>query len=217
MDQLCYKCGQAVEQGTPFCPHCGAPQIRVVVEEPPSSLALSGQISGPVAQENPAAAIAAPIRGASLLKPCALAALVALILMTLGLHVAVAMPGVGFLAVVFYRQSMPGLRIKASTGAGVGAVGGAIWFVLSSILGLVVVTIQHKGGEIRNQLIDRINQAATQTSDPQTLAMFNQLKSPGGIITMIVIGVVLAFLLSTIVGSLGGALGAVIFGRRGKS
>ena len=89
--------------------------------------------------------------------------------------------------------------------------------MLSSILGMVVVTIQHKGDEIRSQLIDRINQAATQTSDPQTLAMFNQLKSPGGIITMIVIGVVLAFLLSTVVGSLGGALGAVIFGRGEKS
>lgn len=217
MDQLCYKCGQTVEQGTPFCPHCGAPQIRVVVEEPPPTVAFSSGVSNSLPQENPVAAIAVPVRGASLLKACALAALVALILMTLGLHVAVAMPGVGFLAVIFYRQSLPGLRIKPLTGAGVGAVGGAIWFVVSSILGMVVVTIQHKGDEIRNQLIDRINQAATQTSDPQALAMFNQLKSPGGIIAMIVIGVVLAFLLATVVGSLGGALGAVIFGRQNKS
>jgi len=217
MDQPCYKCGQAVEEGTPFCPHCGAPQIRVVVEAPPPSVAFSSGVPNSLPQENSVVSVAVPVRGASLLKSCALAALVALILMTLGLHVAVAMPGVGFLAVVFYRQSIPGLRIKPSTGAGVGAVGGAIWFVLSSILGMVVVMIEHKGDEIRNQLIDRINQAAAQTSDPQAVAMFNQLKSPGGIIVMIVIGVVLAFLLATIVGSLGGALGAVIFGRRDKS
>ena len=120
MDQLCYKCGQTVEQGTPFCPHCAAPQIRVVVEEPPPTVAFSSGVSNSLPQENPVAAIAVPVRGASLLKACALAALVALILMTLGLHVAVAMPGVGFLAVIFYRQSLPGLRIKPLTGAELG-------------------------------------------------------------------------------------------------
>ena len=41
MEQPCYKCGQTVEEGIPFCPHCSAPQIRVVVAEPaPPPLAI---------------------------------------------------------------------------------------------------------------------------------------------------------------------------------
>src|SRR5437660_9980738 len=33
MEHPCHKCGQAVEDGIPFCSHCGAPQIRVAVAD----------------------------------------------------------------------------------------------------------------------------------------------------------------------------------------
>src|SRR5512147_586202 len=38
MEHPCHQCGTAVEEGTAFCPQCGAPQIRVVTarQEPAS-------------------------------------------------------------------------------------------------------------------------------------------------------------------------------------
>ena len=34
MEHHCYRCGSQVEDQTPFCPSCGAPQIRVPSREP---------------------------------------------------------------------------------------------------------------------------------------------------------------------------------------
>src|ERR1700745_381022 len=106
MDQPCYKCGQAVEQGIPFCPHCSAPQIRVVVAEPvavPCGLANASTSEAaavlPASQTIPVLAL--PMHWSQALKPCALAALIASVLMSLGLNPFVAMFSVGFLAVVF--------------------------------------------------------------------------------------------------------------------
>ncbi len=223
MEQPCYKCGQAVEEGVPFCPHCAAPQIRVVIAEPaPSSAAF-----GPAAAAAPDAAalpasqtvpvLALPMQWSQALKPCALAALLASLLMTLGLNPFVAMFSVGFLAVVFYRHSRREIAVKASAGAGLGALGGLLWFAMSSILEALMVIVLHKGPELRNELIGKIQQAASQTSDPQALAVFERLKSPGGLEFLMLAGLVLAFLAAIVLGGLGGALGSAILGRRDRS
>src|SRR5882724_2098346 len=36
MQQPCYRCGAPVDDGTPFCRQCNAPQIKVVPAEPPA-------------------------------------------------------------------------------------------------------------------------------------------------------------------------------------
>src|SRR5512146_1503001 len=49
MEHACHKCGAAVEDGVPFCPHCNAPQIRVMAsaqsapERSPYNPVLEGQ------------------------------------------------------------------------------------------------------------------------------------------------------------------------------
>jgi hypothetical protein len=80
MEQPCYKCGQPVEQGVAFCPHCSAPQIRVVIAEeaiaglalPDAPLNLPNAVS---AQTVPMLAISSPWSLA--VRPCAFAALIA--------------------------------------------------------------------------------------------------------------------------------------------
>ena len=150
-------------------------------------------------------------------KPCALAALVASLLMTLGLNPFVAMFSVGFLAVVFYRRGRREIMIKATAGAGLGALGGLLWFAISSVLEALIVIVLHKGPELRNELVLRIQQAASQTSDPQVLAIFERLKTGGGLEILMLTGLIFAFLAAIVLGSLGGALGSVILGRRDKS
>ena len=114
MEQPCYKCGQVVEEGVPFCPHCSAPQIRVVLAEPAPSPIFAAvgpsqdTAAFPSAQIVPVLAL--PMQWAEAFRPCALAALVASLLMSMGLNPFVAMFSVGFLAVVFYRQRRRGIR-----------------------------------------------------------------------------------------------------------
>jgi len=158
-----------------------------------------------------------PMRWSETLKPCALAAVVASVLMSLGLNPFVAMLSVGFLAVVFYRQRQSGAAVRVATGVRLGALSGLLWVAIASILEALIVLFLHKGPEIRTELLVRIQQAASQTNDPQTLAMFDRLKTPAGLELLMVSGLILAFFASIVLAGLGGALGAAIFGRNSRS
>lgn len=211
-----------MEQGIPFCPHCSAPQIRVVIAEaapPPLAFAAAttSQDSAALPASQTLPVLALPMQWSDAFKPCALAALVASLLMTLGLNPFVAMFSVGFLAVVFYRQRRREILIKATAGAGLGALGGLLWFAISSVLEALIVIFLHKGPELHHELMLRIQQAASQTSDPQVLAIFERLKTEGGFEILMVMGLIFAFLAAIVLGSFGGALGSVVMGRRDKS
>jgi hypothetical protein len=221
MEQPCYKCGQAVDEGKPFCPHCAAPQIRVVIAEPAAVAAPFAETVATAQRDLPAShtvpVLALPMRWSQALRPCALAALVASLLMSLGLNPFVAMFSVGFLAVVFYRQGRRGIAIKPTAGAGLGALGGLLWFAMSAVLETLVVVFLHKGPELRSELIAKIQQATSQTNDPQVLAVFERLKTPGGLQFLMMTGLLCALLASIVLAGLGGALGGTIFGRRDRS
>jgi hypothetical protein len=219
MDQPCYKCGQAVEQGIPFCPHCSAPQIRVVLAEPvavPASLSNAptqqGDLVLPASETVPVLAL--PMHWSQAFRPSALAALIASVLMSLGLNPFVAMFSVGFLAVVFYRLRPPGFPVKAAAGAAIGALSGLLLFAILSVIEALNVLFSHQGPDLHNELMKRIAQAASQTNDPQVLSMFEKLKSPAGLEFLMIFGLVVAFLAAIILGSLGGALAGAIYGGR---
>jgi hypothetical protein len=221
MEQPCYKCGQLVEEGRPFCPHCMAPQIRVVVAEPLAA-AVPLSESGSLAPEPPLPAavtvpvLALPMHWSQAIKPCALAALVASVLMLLGLHPLVAMFSVGFLAVVFYRQGNPGAEIKPGAGARLGALSGLLWFATSAVLGALRVLVMHEGPEIQKALLQVIDQTATRTSDPQAIAMLDRFKSSDGLEFLMVFILIFGFFTAIVLGAAGGALSGTIMGRRNK-
>jgi hypothetical protein len=216
MEEPCYKCGQPVEQGIRFCPRCAAPQIRVVVAEPPPSAAeippSANAVALPASDSVPVLAV--PAHWSQALKPCALAALVASFLMSLGLNPFVAMFSVGFLAVVFHRQSRAGIAVKAAQGARLGALSGLLWFAMSAILETLVVLVFHKGPEIHQQLLASIGQAASRTTDPQVLATLDRFKTPEGLEILMIVGLVLAFVAAIVLSAMGGALGASVLGRK---
>lgn len=211
-----------MEQGIAFCPHCAAPQIRVVIAEPPTlPLAFAGatasQDAAPLPATQTVPVLALPMQWSEAFRPCALAALLASLLMSLGLNPFVAMLSVGFLAVFFYRQRRREMAIKPGIGAGLGALAGLLWFAMSSILEALVVILLHKGPELSSKLIQALQQAAAQTNDPQVLSVFERLKSPGGLELLMLTGLIFAFLASIVLGGLGGLLGGVILGRRDKA
>lgn len=212
-----------MEEGRPFCPYCSAPQIRVVISEPVPAAVPVGELSAPprIPADLPASqtvpVLAVPMHWSHAIRPCALAAFVASLLMSLGLTPFVAMLSVGLLAVVFYRQGHPEALLSAGAGARLGALSGLLWFAISSILQALIVLVLHKGPEIRQYLLTAINQAASRTSDPQTLAMLERFKTPDGVELLMIVGLIAAFFASIVLGALGGALGGAVLGNRKKA
>jgi MFS family permease len=223
MEQSCYKCGQLVEEGRPFCPHCAAPQIRVLIPEPVAAAAPYAETDGipqsprdlPASETVPVLAL--PMSWSDALKPCALAALVATILMSLSLNALVAMLIAGFLAVVFYRQQRPGIEIKPANGARLGAMSGLLWFAMVAILLTVGVLVLHKGPEVQKFFRDGIDQAVLRTSDPQAVEMANWFKTAQGLQMFMFLVIFIGFIAAIVLGAIGGALGGTIFKRRNKS
>lgn len=222
MEKSCYKCGQVMEEGRPFCPHCSAPQITVMIAEPipaaatlPDGAALAMESATlPASQTVPVLAV--PMQWSQALKPCALAAFVASLLLFLGLNPFVAMCSVGFLAVVFYRQGRPE-GVKPTTGARLGMLSGLLCFAMSSIIEAVFVLVLHKGAEIRKALTMAIDQAAARTTDPQALAMFDRFKSADGLQLLMILGLLFGLVAAVVLAAISGALGGAVLGRRNKS
>jgi hypothetical protein len=221
MDHSCYKCAQSVEDGVPFCAHCRAPQIRVIIPDaPPVAVGPVDETfakSNPILPGSPNAPLAyLPMRWITTLQPCVLAALISVLLIALGLNPFVAMLGAGILAVLFSRRRSPEIVIKAGTGARLGAISGLFCFGMSAILEAFVVAVFHKGPEVRTAMLQVIQQAATKTNDPQVTAALEYFKTPQGLAVMLLFALVSAFFASIILGSIGGALGGAFVSRRNR-
>jgi hypothetical protein len=173
--------------------------------------------SNPILPDSPNAPLAyLPMRWITTLQPCALAALISVLLIALGLNPFVAMLGAGVLAVIFSRRHSPEIVIKAGTGARLGAITGLFCFGMSAILEVLVVAVFHKGPEVRNAMVQAIQQAATKANDPQVTAAVDYLKSPQGLAVMLLFALISAFFVSIILGSIGGALGGAFLSRRNR-
>jgi hypothetical protein len=221
MENPCYKCGQAVEEGTAFCPHCGAPQIRVIVSSAPvaaigldATPTTSGTASIPSSQTVPVLAV--PMQWSQTVQPCALAALIAAVAMVLKLVVPlIAVVGAGFLAVGFYRRRSPEVLMSAGTGARLGALCGLFCFAITTILGALRVLILHEAGEIRSAILEGMQHSAVY-SDPQFQQTLDFLRSPAGLVFMMVCMLIFMLLLFLLLATLGGALGGATLNRRNR-
>jgi hypothetical protein len=215
MDHPCYKCGHSIEDGKPFCSQCGAPQIRVALPEPdaelpfPPVLGNEAKLSYP---DTPATAL--PSLQSHAIRPCALAAGVAVVLMFLGLNPFVAALGAGSLAVSFSRRRVLGTAIRAAAGARLGALGGLLLFGFTTILETVAVAVLHKGAEIRGEMMDKVQQAAARYPGPEVQPFLDFVKTPDGFAFMMVASVFFGLLAFIVLGGIGGALAAALLGRR---
>jgi hypothetical protein len=217
MDHQCYKCGQNIEDGKPFCPQCGAPQIRVAMAEAAVEPAPGGDIAAPaLGRELSLEASGAPATSLARwyqAQPAALAAGVALLLMLLRLNPFVAALGTGFLAVVFARgRSAGGIRTMA--GARLGALSGMLFFGMLTFLETLAVAVLHKGAEVRGQLIDKIQQAASRYPGPDIQPFLDFAKSPSGLAFLLGASLIFGFVAFIALGAIGGALGASFLGKR---
>jgi hypothetical protein len=151
------------------------------------------------------------------IRACAIAAAIAALVMALGLMVPLlAVLGAGVLAVNLYYRQNRGWSVNAHSGAKLGALCGVLFFGISAIFETVAVTVFHTGGQIRQKMIEALQQAASRTSDPQVQAAFETLKTPEGIALMLIFGLAFLFLVSIAAGSIAGALTGAFLGRRNR-
>jgi hypothetical protein len=88
---------------------------------------------------------------------------------------------------------------------------------MAAIFESLSVALFHTGGQVRQKMIEALQQAATRSADPQVQAALENLKTPQGLAVMLILGLVVLFLVSIAVGSIAGALTGAFLGRRGRS
>ena len=203
-----------------FCPHCGAPQIRVLVAESGPAATLVASPEGPSAERVLPAAqtipvLALPVAWSRAFKPCFLAALVASVLMLMGLHPFVAMPCAGFLSVIFYRQGQQNLPLRLPGAVRVGAFGG----LLNAGFTVLITTLAATVPDLRSQMHDKLlemaqNSAVKNPGSPVLEKLLQEVKTPDGFILVLIASCAVAVVCSLVLGGAGGAIAGTIFGRR---
>ncbi len=219
MEHACHQCGAAVEDGLPFCPNCGAPQIRVALpEEQPATPPLPP--GTPAEMQPPATSLRTPpppppgVDWSHAVPAAAIAGFV--------LAIAWVIPFLGFLfwmvaggilAVALYRRRAPHAPLTPALGARVGAVGGVFGFAVFSGLFAMELLVA-RGGRFREMLQQVVQQAAQRNADPRAQQMMQQMMTPAGLAALITVVMVILLIGFLALSSLGGAIGAWLFRQR---
>jgi hypothetical protein len=221
MNHPCHKCGHTIEDGKPFCAECGAPQIRVMLPEAAVEpiIAAGGALLVGRAEAEPVlhgeSANPLAVGWSHDLRPCALAAAVAIVLSFLGLNPFVAALGAGWLAIVFSRRR--GLSaLRPATGARLGAMSGLLLFGMSTIFETLAVVVLHKGAEVKGEMLDKIRQVSERYPGPQVQPFLDFVRTPEGFAFMMIGSVLFALVGFIVLAGLGGAVAAAVLGRHGR-
>jgi len=235
-----------VEDGVAFCPHCGAPQIRVstaAVEPavmpafspgtpaelqpaaPPAGLAPVSPGAIDWAQGTRASALAGLLLALAIFFVPAVVAGIGLLLHlgqgAIGLLVLLAswccILVAGALAVRFYRRRHPETALTPGMGMRLGVVSGLLGFFFYSVPQALRLVFFHLGSSVREAMQKAIEQSAAQSPDPRAQEMMRNLMSPSALAAFITILVVLFFLVFLVLASLGGALGVSVGGNKQSS
>jgi hypothetical protein len=214
MDHPCDKCGQSVEDGVPFCAHCGAPQIRVSLPEPsPATADSSSNLSHPELSFRLKNSDTADfsIRSATIqwqqgMTAAAMAGAVTGLGMTLmgsfGVWGAIA----GFMAVVFYRRRTLGTILNPRAGAQLGAISGIVGFGLFAVIAVPT-------GLFRDMMREMMKQLASRLPQSQLQDLAEMIKTQQGLAFLLLF----LFFLVILASALGGALGGAFLGRKRRS
>jgi hypothetical protein len=74
--------------------------------------------------------------------------------------------------------------------------------------------VLRSGGQLRQALLDAVQQSAARANDPQVQQMFDYFKTPAGLALMMVLGLAVMFVLFVLLSSAGGALTVALLRKR---
>jgi hypothetical protein len=216
----CHQCGVEVDEGSPFCRKCGAPQIRVSRgDDTPaaSPAAPAAGAGGFVVSESPrhGGVDRSVARSAA-----AKAGILVAILLALSYSISpffLLVPFAGILAVQLYLKRVPGRKLSPGEGAGVGLLAGFLGFLIWGIPYLVVMLWClkfHPDWPPIQNLRAQIDIAARIQVRPEAQQLVQQWLTPGGLIFVIVLVSISILIFTLILSAIGGAIGAGIARRR---
>lgn len=215
MDRPCHRCGASVAEGAPFCPQCGAPQIRVAVGEsasaplPPGTPDEVQPPAQPVFRRGIAWSAARP----SIIVGGVLAAFTSLVVPLGGLGILL-WTFLATLVVVRLYSRRPDVHLTGSLGARLGAATGLAAFLPWMVLFLVAIFGAHQGPALHESLIKSMRDYSASYPSPQAAQLMDFISTNSGFATVIVMMLVIWLLFSVICGALAGALGGSTFARR---
>jgi hypothetical protein len=219
MDNLCHRCNAEVTPGMPFCPQCGAPQIRVapsVPQSPISQIDKEDDLRSTLVHPDSA------IRWSSALPKTAVSgfATVALLILVVSLTRMPALsllvlPLGGAFSVLLYVRGNTKQRLTPGAGARLGAVTGLFSFAVYCLIAAAELSSQR--GEILATVRKALEEAAAKNPNAaQAQTVVQQLMTPAGIATLFVLAAIIFLIVFLVLSTLGGSVGAAIFqsGRR---
>jgi len=211
VEHPCYKCGASVEDGTPFCARCNAPQIRVAGAEPLAPAGATPEVA--IEQYASHAPLPSVLDWRQALPSSGIAVLAAIFLIILGTPAGLGMLAAGFLSVLLYRRRCPATDVTAGVGARLGALTGGLGFgILAAILALW--TAFRSGKEIHDALLNYIQQYAAHSSDPRMQQVLELFNTPEGFTFIMILTLIMTLVAFLIFSSLGGAVGAFLLHRK---
>jgi hypothetical protein len=214
VENPCYKCGASVEDGTPFCPQCNAPQIRVAAPEPLAPPATTPEVAiehyASHASPHPFA-----LEWAQALPSAGIALLAAIFLTLVGMPAGLGMLAAGFLSVVLYRRRCPMTHVTGGMGARLGALTGVLGFGAVTVI-LALWTAFRSGKEIHDAFLNYIQQYATRSSDPHMQQVLELFNTPEGFTFIMILSLIMTLVAFLIFSSLGGAIAAFLLHRKDR-
>ena len=222
MDHLCYKCQTSIDESLPFCPHCGAPQIRVATPEEDSSGSpnvatpnVSPSSWPPASHPSELSAIQWNLAARGALLSGLISAFLSG-LPILGLGCCLWLLGGGALAVWLYQRRIPGAVVTPGMGMRIGALSGAVGSLATTVLWIFLFT--RNSQELRSVFAEQMEKAIAQNPDAHAQEVghqvINYLNTPEGLATAFVVSIVVMAVVFIVFSSAGGALGGSMFTRR---
>ena len=204
-------------EGTAFCPQCNAPQIRVAVAEPSAPITGNDRDSSSPPYSYSIPPQAGSIDWAQAWPATALSGLIAAVLMmtplaAFGLGMLIG----GSLSVVFYRRRKLLANITPGMGSRLGMASGALGGCIFAVLLSAGAVALHAWDQIRQKVIELVEQTAARNPDPQAQQALEFFKTEQGIILLIASALVGTLVAFVIFSGLGGALGAILLRRKDR-
>ena len=145
----------------------------------------------------------------------ALAGLIAALLMMTPLAAfGLAMLIGGSLSVLFYRRRNPVANITPGMGSRLGMVSGMLGGCIFAVLLSAGTVLLHAWDQIRQKVLELVQQAAARNPDPQAQQTMEFFKTEQGIALLVASALVGTLVAFVIFSGLGGAVGAILLRRK---
>jgi hypothetical protein len=217
VEHACHRCGSAVNDSSPFCESCGAPQVRLAADE---SAAHNVKVAATVpylttaTQIEPSLIPRARLDRNAAWRAAINSGVVSGLLSLLPLGLLLGAPLGGLLCVLLYRRRTPAGDGAPVSGFRLGIMSGVCGYALLVLLLGGQIALSHGDNEFRSGMVEAIHRQQARTPDPQARQKLDYFLTPPGMKVMIVSVLALGAVVFVLLSGVGGAVAAALLRRK---